>query len=269
VTPGYFRLAGIPVLRGRDLEERDDETASLVTLVNESMVRAYFPKEDPIGQRITIWNRSFEIVGVVADVKFRGPRQAVPIAIYPPLAQLPMPGFVTVLRSDLELEALARMLRAELRALDPDLPLASIESMETVLASSVAPARFNAVVLGLFAAAALLLASLGIYGVVSYSVAERRREIGLRMSLGARRLQIQGQVLGQGLVLTAIGLGIGLVAALALGRVLESLLFGVTTTDVLTLVAVTVALAAVSLLAGYLPARRASRVDPAVALRYE
>ncbi len=277
VTPDYFRALGIPLRRGRLLEQSDNEQAPLVALINETTARLYWPNQDPLGQRIRVptFGVPFEkapwrtVVGVVGDVRQYGldaPRSS---QFYVPHAQNPA-GYVTlVVRTATDPLALGPALRREVRAVDKDQPLTSIATMEEVLADSVAGRRFSMTLLGVFAAGALGLAAVGLYGVIAYSVAQRTQEIGIRMALGALPGDVLKLVIGQGMALVAIGVALGLAATLAVTRVLESLLFEVSARDPLTFALVPLGLAAVALAACYLPARRALRIDPLIALRYE
>ena len=224
------------------------------------------------GKRIRSWrdeNRLREIVGVVADVQLFGMSDDIEPSVYIPYQQGDWNLTGLVVRASADPMSLASTIRAEVWSADPDLPVTHIETMDERLAASVAGERFNMMLLGLFAVVALVLAAVGIYGIVSYSVTQRTHEIGLRMALGARRSDVLGTVIGQGLVMTSMGLGIGLLLALALSRVLSSLLYEVSSTDAFTYIGVTLILIAVAVAASFVPAFRATRVDPVTALRYE
>jgi putative ABC transport system permease protein len=277
---GYFRAMRIPLLAGREFEEIDTPETQPVAIVSAALVRKSFPDRDPIGQRILVDDNStgprpLEIVGVVGDVKHDSLESEPTGEIYVAFHQTHPDGLVWltttqywVLRTQGEPLALAASVRRELLAVDAEVASSNIRTMEQYLASTVAPRRFNLLLLGMFAAVALLLAATGLYGVVSYSVAWRTREIGLRMALGAQRADILRAVLGQALRLTAIGIVLGLGGALALTRALQGLLYGVTATDPPTFAGAVLVMGSVALLACYLPARRASRLDPQATLRH-
>ena len=270
----YFRALGVPLLRGRAFTEADVATAPEVIIINQAMARTMFPGEDPIGRRIQLGDPDPEspwvtIVGVAGDVKYTGLDKPPEPAIYTPYEQnLWWPTMYLVVRSSVDPAGLERAVRAQVASLDPLLPL-GVRTMDDLLGRSVAEPRFRTMLLGIFAATALLLAAVGIYGVLSYTVGQRTQEIGIRMALGARGRDVLALVLGQGMALAGAGVAIGLVAALALSRLLAGLLFGVGPTDLPTFAAVSLVMVAAALLACYLPARRATRVDPMVALRAE
>jgi putative ABC transport system permease protein len=278
VTPGYFRAIGMQLLRGRGIEPTDAADAPGVVVINETTVRRYWPNEDPIGQPIELgggagpeWPR---VVGIVRDIRHEGLATEPNAEMYVPHAQFrvwdsgaPIRGLTLTLKTAAEPAALAGAVHREIRALDPGLPVREFTTMQQVRAESVARPRFLTALLAAFSVVALTLAAVAIYGVISYTVTRRTHEIGVRMALGARRRQVAGMVVRQGLILAAVGVGIGLLGGLAATRLLSGLLFGVSPTDPLTMVAVPLGLIAVALLAAYLPARRATRVDPMVALR--
>jgi putative ABC transport system permease protein len=277
-TPGYFRTMGMPVISGRDFSERDEHTAPGVVIVNEAFARRFFPKEDPLGKRITPGASNGgkagprEIIAVVGNVKGRGLDAEPAPEYYIPLTQLNFGSMTVCLRTGVDPHSVTSSVRGVVASMDPDLPLYDVKTMDEYMSASVATPRFHAMLLEAFAGLALLLTALGLYGVVSYTVAQRTHEIGVRMTLGASRATVTQMVLGAGFKLTAIGIAIGVVGSLVAARFLTaftSLLFGVKPTDALTYVAVVAILAAVSLLACYIPARRAAKVDPMVALRYE
>jgi putative ABC transport system permease protein len=271
VSPDYFRTMGIQVKRGRVFTVRDDEMAPKVMVIGETLARRFFPGEDPIGKRITIGYRSTscEIVGVVSDVK-RGQLSESPEAqIYTPFPQTPWPFLALVVRSSGDLSTLGAAVRKTMTTLDPEQAAGQVRTMEDYLAESVATPRFNALLVACFAGLALLLAGCGLYGVMSYSVAQRQREIGIRMALGAQPADVRGMVVSQAMRMGLLGLALGIAGALAASRLLDNLLFGVQPADPATLAIVSVMLLAVVVTAAYLPARLATRLDPMLALRGE
>jgi putative ABC transport system permease protein len=279
VSPDYFRALGIPVIRGREFNDRDTTTANKVAIVSESLVRRYFEGEDLIGKRISIFNDGqrqpiwLEVVGVVGDVRQQSLSMEMQPGVYTPLSQARQLFLARnmnfVIRAYGDPMSMAASAQREIQQVDPDLPMISIRTMDQVVSSSISGERFNALLLGIFAALALVLAAVGIYGVMAFSVAQRTHEIGIRMALGAQVRDVLRLVIKQGMILVLIGVGVGLIAALALTRMMKSLLFEVSATDPTTLVVVTVALIVVALLACWIPARRATRVDPTTALRFE
>ena len=269
VTPGYFATMGVPLRRGRMLEPRDGVGAPDVLLINEAAARRFFAGRDPVGQRIEFWGRSREVVGVVANERFRGLGEDAPPAAYPPIAQVPMTTATLLVRTTAEPERLVPALREAVWSLDPDLALSGIEPLDRTLSDTLARPRFTTVLLGVFAVLAVLLASIGIHGLLGYAVVQRTRELGIRLALGAPRRRLLGEVVGHGVALALIGVGLGLAGALAFTRLLQGLLFGVGPTDPVIFAVTPLILAGVALLASCLPARRATRVDPMIALRSE
>ncbi len=275
ITTGYLETMQIPLLRGRVFEERDDARAGRVILINESLAKQYFPGVDPIGKRIgsgrraTAETRWREIVGVVGNVRFFGLEQEESPAIYFPHAQVASRRMNIVVRLESDPAALAAALRNTVWQFDRDLAIPQMQTLEQVIALSVASRRFSLLLVGAFAGLALLLAAVGIYGLMAFAVTQRTREIGIRMALGAQPREMLGLVLGQGMALTGIGAGIGIALAMLLGRGMGALLFGITPYDPATFALVAMALMGISALASYIPARRAMRVDPVVALRNE
>jgi putative ABC transport system permease protein len=271
-TPGYFRAMGIRLMRGRLFTERDDAKASPVALINETLARQQFPNEDPIGRRIKVtvgpemWR---EIVGIVADVKQTGLDKATPNETYVPFAQMPFTNQNVIVRVAGPPGSIANALRPAVYAVDKDQPIGSIVPLTDIMADSIARQRFAMTLITVFSLVALLIAAVGIYGVMVYNVTQRTGEIGIRMALGAQRGDVLRLVFAHGGKLVGLGLLLGLGAALLGARVIESILFKTEARDPLTLAATTLLLAAVAALACLIPARRATMVDPLVALRSE
>ncbi|MGH9852559.1 MAG: ABC transporter permease, partial [Blastocatellia bacterium] len=271
VTPDYFRAMGIPLVAGRFLTEQDNAQSERVTLINQTFARRFFANEDPIGKRINVGGGGWTtIVGVVGDVKQAGLADSVRVEHYSPHAQVQISNTMAlVVRASSDPTALASAIRSETQAIDPAQPVFNVKTMETVIAESVSDRRLNMVLLGVFSGLALLLAVIGIYSVMSYTVTQSTRELGIRMALGAQARDVLKLVVGQGIALAAIGMVIGLIAAFALTRLMKTLLFGVGATDPLTFACVSALLIVVALAACVIPARRATKVDPMVALRHE
>ena len=270
VATDYFRTMGIPLLRGRDVQPSDDDNAPKVAVINETAARRFWPDEDPVGKRFSLGDEDWiEVVGVAGDVRHYGLETEPRAETYLPYRQAPFPLMTFVLRTEQAPLALSSAARQEIFAVVSDLPVDKIRTMEQFVAASVSQPRFHSLLLAIFAGSAILLAAVGIYGLMSYSIGQRQHEIGIRMALGADPRRVLRLVVRQGLLLTAGGLVAGLVGALALSRLLSQLLFQVSSADPLTYAGVASLLFSVSLLATYLPARRASRVDPLVALRHE
>jgi putative ABC transport system permease protein len=269
VTADYFRALGAPLLRGRCFEDADAMNAPAVAMINQSLARRHFVGEEAVGRRLSVSGVSRTIVGVVGDVKYEGLHGDAGQQIYVPYAQSPFPGLYAVIRAAGDPLALAPAVRDAIRAVDPGSAALNVRTMEDVLSGSISTPRFHTVLLSLFGAVALFLAAIGVYGVMAYSVAQRTREIGIRMALGAEAANVLTMILREGLGLVGAGLVIGIVGALLATRALAGLLFQVEPHDPLTLGLVGLVLLLVALLACYVPARRATRVDPMVALRYE
>jgi len=273
ITPDYFRAMGIRLLRGRAFTWSDNENSPPVAIINEAAARQYWPNEDPMGKRVQLEDGSApvwrQVVGVVGNVRQDGIVNAAGPGIYAPLLQIPVPFLVLAVRTRLEPEAVTAAVRHALMAVDKDQPLYQIQTMQHVVDDSVAGRRFQMSLLALFAAIALGLAAIGIYGLMSYSVSQRTHEIGIRMALGAKREEVLRLVVGQGMVLAMIGVVLGTAGALALARFLTSVVYGVGVNDPLTLLSVAALLSAVAALASSIPAWRAARIDPMVALRHE
>jgi putative ABC transport system permease protein len=275
-TPDYFKAIGIPLKQGRLFSERDRLESPRVVLLSDAAARQYFPGENPIGHHISLgWRMEGdrraggEVVGVVGDIKDFGLSEAAPPEIYLPHAQMGTRNMSLVLRSDVPPDTLAEAAQRAVHALDPNLPVTALRSLDDVVARSISQPRFYMLLLAVFAASALALAGIGIFGVMSYAVTQQTREIGIRIALGADGGAVVAMVLQRAGLLIALGLVLGVAGALGVGRALSTLLFKVSPQDPLTLAVVATVLAAVALLASYLPARRATRVDPLVALRTE
>jgi putative ABC transport system permease protein len=274
VGPGYFQTMGIPLLKGRAFTDQDRAGAPRVAIVNDTFVRLHYPNENPIGQRIRMGRNSSivrEIVGVVGSVKHYALNDKDAAQMYEPFAQMPNQGMTFVLKTSVEPTSLTAAVRHEIQAVDPEQPVASTISLAQMLSDSTALPRVQSLLLGVFAAIALVLAAVGLYGVMAYSVSLRTQEIGIRMALGAHRQTVLMMVLRQALVLTGAGLVLGLLGSIALGKslttVLEPLLFQVDPSDLTTLATVPIVLVIVALVAAMIPARRATQVDPIQALR--
>ncbi|HEX8775382.1 MAG TPA: ABC transporter permease [Pyrinomonadaceae bacterium] len=272
VSPRYFQTMEIPVTAGREFTDQDNAAGAGTIIINETFARRYFPSGDAVGKRMKLRgddNPWLTIVGVVRDVKHTELTAQPRMEMYLSALQSPFNFMNIVVRTSTDPASLTTAVRKEVWAVDKDQPVSDVQTMLQLVSNSVARARFNTLLLGLFASVALLLAAIGLYGVMSYSVTQRTHEIGIRMALGAQRRDVLRLVVGQGMILALIGVALGLLAAFAVSRVMSSLLFGVSATDPLTFIALAVLLAAIALLACLIPARRATRVDPMIALRYE
>jgi putative ABC transport system permease protein len=286
VLGDYFTSLKIHLIKGRLLNEHDQANSPYVLVINEALARRDWPGQDPIGKTVLLGppenlipphlqppgfhQQRFTIVGVVADVHYAGMDQEVPPAVYGSVLQhdFSMSPSFTV-RSSADSTPLISAIRDIVKQIDKDVPIARVMTMDEIVSSSVAQPRLEALLLGLFGGLAMVLATIGIYGVMAYSVSQRTSEIGIRMALGASRSSVLRMVLQQGIRLTGMGLAIGLVLALGLTRLMSKMLFGISATDPATFALVLLLLAVIAMLACYLPARRATKVDPIVALRYE
>ncbi|HKY27252.1 MAG TPA: ABC transporter permease [Pyrinomonadaceae bacterium] len=275
-SPNYFRTMKVPVLQGRSFTERDNEQAPRAIIVNQALAQQNFASESPIGKRLNFGNTDenkqpiwSEIVGVVANVRSLELKEEPKPEIYLSSLQDPSWGMSLVIRTTTEPEALAPTVRQAVTEVDKSVPISEVKAMDHVVAESVMQPRFNMVLLTLFSSIALLLSAAGIYGVTAYSVTQRTHELGIRLALGAQLRDVLALIMRQGMIVILIGLVIGLAASFAFMRLLRSLLFGVTLTDPVTFAAISLLLTVVALLACYIPARRATKVDPVIALRYE
>jgi len=269
VNQHYFSALRIPLMRGRTFTQQEVEQSAKVVVISELLASQVFPNEEPLGKRLimVMGKEPWEIIGIVGDIRHRALASQPLAAMYMPTYQIG--GTNLVIRTKGDPSNLAAAVRREVQAIDPDQPVAAVKTMDQWLETSVAEPRYRTTLLALFAGLALVLASTGIYGVMSYSVAQRTHEIGVRMALGAGRFDVLRLVVGQGMLLVVLGVGLGLAGAFALTRVMATLLFGVTAKDPVTFVAVATLLTLVAFVACYIPARRATKVDPLVALRYE
>jgi putative ABC transport system permease protein len=288
VSPDYFQTFGMSVRKGRSFANEDKSSSQLVAIINDTLARRFFPNEDPVGKTIFMGppenllppedrtaNRANRrtIVGVVSDVKGGSLNRPTPAQVYAPLTQYRREGWsnslMLAVQTSTPPETLTSAIREQVRSLDLDQPVTSVRTMDQLLDRTLSEARFSLLLFGLFAVLALVLAAIGIYGVMATAVTQRTHEIGLRMALGAQKRDVLRLVIGQGMISVLVGIAAGLAAAVALTRLMSTLLFGVSATDPMTLVLITLLLGAVALLACYIPARRATKVDPLVALRYE
>jgi predicted permease len=287
VSSHYFTAFRIPMLRGRTFEDRDTGKSERVVVINQAMAKKYWPKDDPVGQRITIGGSALgpdfaeparQIIGIAGSVRESGLKDSDQGVMYIPQAQT-TDGLTKLANSVIPLSwavrtandpsALSTAIQREILAVDGQLPVSKIRTMEQVVSESTARQNFNMLLLSIFAGMALLLAAIGIYGLMSYTVEQRTQEIGIRMALGAGRGDMLKLIVRQGMLLSGIGVAVGLAAAFGLARVLSSLLFGVKATDPLTYATVALVLISVAFFACYVPARRATKIDPLIALRYE
>ncbi len=277
VSPGYFRTMGIPLIEGREFNAHDTRTSAPVVIVNQSFARKYFPGQDPVGQRVVPGAADhpvkklpeYEIVGVVGNVLSTNLSDPPQPEYYVPYSQIMFGGYSIVVRADMAPEGLASAVRGVVRGMDPDVPVYDMKTMDQYLGTAVAEPRFSMLLLSIFAALALVLTAIGLYGVIAYAVAQRTHEIGIRIALGAGPGDVLGDVLGSGARIALLGVVCGTAGALAATRLLRGLLYGVSASDPATFAAVALLLFGVAMLACYIPARRAMRVDPVIALRQE
>jgi putative ABC transport system permease protein len=274
-TPGYFKTMGISLVSGRYFDERDTERSAAVAIIDETLARTYWPNEDAVGKRVKrggagSTNPWMTIVGVVRHVRYRTLEAQSRVTLYWPHAQSPYSSMSLALRtSSPEPRALAATVQREILAIDPDQPVYKVRTMDELMADSMARRRLAMLLLALFAVVALVLAAVGIYGVMSFSVTQRAHEMGIRLALGASRASVFRLVLGQSLWLALAGVALGLAGSLVMAGLISSLLFNVKPRDPLTFSLVAMLLTLVALIASYLPARKATKVDPVVSLRYE
>jgi len=275
VSPEYFQTMQIPLTNGREFNQQDVKGTQNVAIINTTLAHRYFPNENPIGKRLTLDDADFAtdswttIVGIVGDTKPKSLDGDPAAEMYMPFAQQPEPSISLMVRCANDPASVAAAIRAEVLALDKDQPVYNTKTLDSLLSESVATPRFRTLLLGLFAALALILATVGIYGVMSYSVIQGTHEIGIRMALGANVTDVLQLILKNGMRLALAGVAIGLVGAFALTRLMSTLLFGVEPTDAVTFTLVSAGLIGIAMFACYVPARRATKVDPLVALRYE
>jgi putative ABC transport system permease protein len=279
VGSDYFNTVGAQIVEGRGFTTRDDADHPGAAIVNEAFVRHYFPNDNPLGHRLKpsppgrIWNNqrltTFEIVGVARDVKFAGLAASSEPAYYLPATQSPLTDMTLLVRTTTEPKSIVAAVRQAVWSIDPNQPIADVKTLDQIVSDSIAQPRLNMLLMTLFGGLALLLSAVGIYGLLSYAVTQRTQELGIRMALGANVADVLKLVLKQGMLLALMGEAIGLAAAFALTRLMRGLLFGVTPTDTTIFAGVVVVLTLTALVACWVPARRAAKVDPLVALRYE
>ena len=272
-SPDYFRAMGIPLMKGRLFGEQDGDKTGDVTLINSTMARRYWPDEEPLGKRITLGDPQkgpwLTIVGIVGDIHQMALESEPYPQMYVPFAQAQRRAMSLVVRTSVDPLTMVPAVRGQIWAIDKDQPLYNVRTLEQIVSESVARPRFNMLLIGIFAVIAIVLAAVGIYSVMSYSVTQRTHEIGIRVALGAQAGEVLGLVIRQGMTVALIGVGLGFAAAILLTRLMSSLLFNVTATDPVVFVAISTILTGVALGACLVPARRAMKVDPMVALRYE
>jgi predicted permease len=268
-TPGYFKAMSVPAIQGRPIEEGDHATARPVVVINATFASKYFHGADPVGRQLDVWGAKRTIAGVLADVKDSPAAASATPTFYFPAAQMPMPGMALSVRTKVEPTAALETIRRTVLEVDPELALGGVRTMDQIASDALSTQRFTLALVILFAAVAAALAAIGIYGVIAYSVAQRIREFGIRIALGATRRDILAMVLSHATRLGGAGIAIGLIGALLVSKGLSTLLYGVSERDPLTLVSVAILSAAIALLACSIPARRAARTEPVIALRHE
>jgi putative ABC transport system permease protein len=267
VSPEYFDALGIAMVKGRSFDSGDGAGSAQVAVINETLARRFFAGQDPLGRRVTVMKHTSEIVGIVGDIQPYRPDRATPPEIYWPIRQYPRLAAYLVMRVAPGVQGLERMVRARVAAVDPGVQLTPVVSFDERFSRTLVAPRFNMLILGVFALVAIALAAVGVFGVIAYSIASRTREIGVRVALGATPQRIVADVVRRGMTLAGAGMVIGLAGAVALGRLFETLLYGLAPTDWLTLSITVLGFAAVAFGASYLPARRAAAIDPLTALR--
>lgn len=272
ISPAYFRTMRIPFLRGRDFTDQDTEDSPGAVIISESMMRRYWPDEDPTGKHIIVnFGKpiSREIVAVVGDVKHTALEAESGAEMYVPHLQTPWAAMYLVVHTASDPNTFVPIIRDEILAVDKDQSVAGVKTMEQIISESVSQRRLSLILLILFAGLALVLAAVGIYGVMAYSVSQRKHEIGIRLALGAQQFDVIKLIVRQAMAMALAGVTVGLAAAFLLTRIMASLLYGVSATDTITFVAIPLIMGSVAFLASYIPAREATKVDPIVALRYE
>jgi putative ABC transport system permease protein len=269
ISPQWFQTMRVPLLGGREFTDADNALAPKVIIVNETFARRFWPNQNPIGKHVVVGRGPdpSEVVGMAADVRNNGLAQDTQAQLYLPFQQLPWGNMNLLVRTAVQPSSLISAVRAQISSVDPDQPVTDIQTVDHFMDSSRAQPRFTMLLLGVFSAAALALAVIGIYGVLAYSVTQRRQELGIRLALGAERGNILGLVVRQGLMLAGVGIAVGLVAALFLTRLMSSLLYKVGVLDLTTFALTPLAFLVIALLASYLPALRATKVNPVEALR--
>jgi putative ABC transport system permease protein len=269
MTHGYLETVGVPLIQGRDLSEGDVAGATPIAVINRLAAERYFAGADPIGQQLQFWGVAWQIVGVIGNERFNGVDEDTEPAVYAPLGQAPQSSAVLLVRGSTDPRPLLGSVRRVFNELDAQLALSGVETLEQTLSASIAKPRFTAILLALFGGVAILLAMVGVHGVLSYTVAQRAPEVGIRMALGASRAEVIRMVVREGAGLAALGTILGLVGAFAGSRALSALVFGVSTRDAATFGVVTAAVLFIAVLAAWLPARRAARTEPMQSLRAE
>ena len=269
VAPRFFETTGLPLLQGRDFRRIDNEKTANVMIVNETMARKFWPQADPVGQSFNDGRDTYEVVGVARDTKYRNLRETPRMTMYQPLTQAYVPTMNLLIRTPADPTTFVGVVQNRLNSIEPAITIYNVRTLLEHVGRSLYVERMESVILGTLGLLALILTAIGVYGVVTYSVTQRTRELGIRMALGAQRRDVFRLVLRKGLILVAWGSALGLLACYWLARLVSSQLYGISPNDPATLLSVAVILVGVALLASYIPARRATKVDPLVALRYE